>query len=240
MDIEINDNRIDSMVETIWKFIRGDIAVQYFEAWIYSGNDVENFLGKSLYFDTISTNYSEKESVDKIKRVLSEFVLSFPMQKCQCIQLSDITMVDMGEDSQKVFQHFTEVKKRGKEYWWLSVHQCHVCNQVWLVASEERQNDIYCLHRLDDQSLEEIINNNQCPSYFDTYEILLRIGFEAGVSVSFVDPFESSLSWIIADLVRDNPQILISEIAKLLNLNIELAIELSKQAMKDRKATIEF
>ena len=113
MNIETNDNQINSTVETIWKFIRGDLPVQHFESWIYSENDLEGFLGKSLYFDAISTNYSEKESVHKIKQILSESLLSFSLQECQCIQLSDISTVSMGEDSQKFFQHFVEVKNRG-------------------------------------------------------------------------------------------------------------------------------
>jgi hypothetical protein len=228
------------MIQKIWKFIRGDLPVKVFEEWLYSEDSLETIFGKTLYLDMISANYSDKESIFKIKQLLKEFVhTSFP-QKCYCIELPDVAVIDMGEDSEKVFKYLDEIKKRGEPYWWLSVDKCRECDQIWLVASEERQNDLYCLQRLNNQALDEILKNNKWPSLFDTYETLLRLGFDIGRSVRFVDPYESSLPYTIADLAKERPGIRISEIAKLLNLDIELAIELSKKAIKDENVQINF
>lgn len=122
----------------------------------------------------------------------------------------------------------------------MSVEKCRECDQVWLIGSEERQNDLYCLRRLDSQTFAEILKKNQWPSYFDTYETLLRIGLDAGRSVRFIEPFESSLTVTIVDLARERPGILVSEIARLLNLDAELAIGLSERAIRNEHVQIKF
>ena len=240
MQLMQNNVQLNHMIQKIWKFIRGDLSVKVFEKWLYSEDQLETMFGKALYFDVISANYSDNESIYQIKQLLSKFAHTSYPQKCHCIELPDVAVVDMGEDSEKVFQHHVEIKKRGEPYWWLYVNKCRECYQVWLVASEERQNDLYCLRRLDHQSLEDVLNKNQWPSYFDTYETLLHIGRKAGRSVRFVDQLDSSLSLTIADLARERPGILVSELAQLLNLEFELATELSKRAVRDEHVQINF
>ena len=160
---------------------------------------------------------------------------------CLCAGLIDINVVDMGDESEKVFASLLEVKKRGQPYWWLSVYQCYVCQQSWLVAQEERQNDVFCLYRLDPAVAEDILNNNHWIPIFDHYEDLLRIGLEAGKSVRFLEPLNSrSLRWTISDLAKDKPGISISEIAKLLNLNLDLAEEIAKKVIEEDGVTILF
>lgn len=224
--------------EKFWTFVRGDLPVKDFEEWVYSEKELEKVLGEKLYLDVISANYSDNTSIFEIKQQLTEFLRDTHPQKCKCIELPQVAVVDMGEDSKEVFKHFEEIKKRGDPYWWLSVDSCKACGQIWLVASEERQNDVYCLHRLTKHSLQEILENNNWPSCFDRYETLLRIGLEAGVSVTFVDPLESSLTWTVVDLVKDRPGITVSEIAELLNIDCELAKELASKAIKEEKVEI--
>ena len=230
----------DDFLENIWKFIRSDSAVDEFEEWVYSDITLENAFGKSLYLNIISTDYTSKEAVFKIKQLLKEFVSSSFIQKCHCFELSDIAVIDMGEDSEKVFKTLSKVREKGGDYWWLSVCRCFVCNQIWLVAAEERQNDLYCLKRMDESTLSNIITNNQWPTIFNKYETLLRIGFEAGRSVRFIEPHESSLQWTITNLAKDRPGIHVSEIAQLLNLNLELATSLSIRAKNNDNVQINF
>jgi hypothetical protein len=240
MTMAENNKYIDSRIENIWRFIRGDMKVQEFEQWVYSENSLEKMLGKTLYFETISVNYSGKDALNKIKELLSEYARQAAPLQCKCIQLSDIAVVATGEESKAVFQHIKEVAKRGEPFWWLSLEHCRECNQWWLVASEERHNDVYCLRRLDSQAADEILNKNSWPDCFDRYETLLRLGQHTGISVRFVDPMDSSLAWTIADLAKERPGIGISEIAKLLNLDMDVAKELARKAVKNEGIQIDF
>ena len=147
----------------------------------------------------------------------------------------------MGDESEKVFASLLEVKKRGELYWWLSVYQCYVCQQSWLVAQEERQNDVFCLYRLDAVKTEDIINNNHWIPIFDHYEDLLRIGLEAGKSVRFFEPLNSrSLRWTISDLAKEKPGINISEVSQLLNLDIQMAEEIARTVIREDGVHIAF
>ena len=240
MTIAENNKYIDSRIESIWRFIRGDMKVQEFEQWVYSENTLEKMLGKTLYLETISVNYSDKDALRKIKKLLSEYARQTSPLQCKCIQLSDIAVVATGEESKAVFQHMEEIAKRGDPFWWLSLEHCRECNQWWLVASEERHNDVYCLRRLDSQTADEILNKNSWPDCFDRYETLLRLGQHTGISVRFVDPMDSSLAWTIADLAKERPGIAISEIAKLLSLDMDVAKHLARKAVKNEGIQIDF
>ena len=78
-------------------------------------------------------------------------------------------------------------RSRGEPWWWLWCGECSRCGQWWLVGQEERQNDVYCLRRLDADEVNELLQNNVWPSDFDRYESLLRLGRDAGVMFRFAD-----------------------------------------------------
>jgi hypothetical protein len=50
----------------------------------------------------------------------------------------------------------------------------------------------------------------------------------------------SSLAWTIVDLAKERPGITISEIATLLNLDMDVAKELAKKAAKNERIQINF
>lgn len=235
-----NNQSANSIIENIWKFIRGDMSTSDFESWVYSNSTLENLFGKTLHLEIISANFSSKEVVFQLKEVLKKFLISSTNSSCTCIQISNIAVVDMGDESEKIFATLDEIKKRGDPYWWLSVYQCRDCQQSWLVAQEERQNDVFCLYRLDQVAMEDILNNNRWIPIFDGYENLLRIGLETGKRVRFLDPLNSSLRWTISDLAKEKPGIKISEVAQLLNLNIELAEEIARKVVREDDVSITF
>lgn len=238
--MESNDAS-NSAIENIWKFIRGDMLASDFEIWVYSNPTLENLFGKTLHLEIISSNFSSKDTIFQLKKVLKEFMISSTNPSCKCPQLSNIAVVDMGDESEEVFATFDEIKKRGHPYWWLSVYQCRECQQSWLVAQEERQNDVFCLSRLDEVAMKDIINNNRWIPIFDHYEDLLRIGLEVGKSVRFFEPLNSrSLRWTISDLAKEKPGINISEVAQLLNLDIQMAEEIARKVMREEGVDIVF
>ena len=125
--------------------------------------------------------------------------------------------------------------------WWLWCGECTRCGQWWLIGQEERQNDVFCLRRLADAERTALVDTDRWPSDFDTYEALLRLGLEAGWTVRFVDPEQAkSLRWTIEDLAKARPGIRVSQLARLLNLDMELAETLARRAVREDGAVIGF
>lgn len=228
----------EKTLDTLWKFIRGDLRTSEFEEWLYSNEELEDVFGDIFYFDLISINYKEKDVLFKSKIELTKFVKNKFPQRCHCIELADTAVLDFGDYASEVFSSLIEVNKRGGKYWWLSVYKCQVCNQIWLFGSEERHNDVYCLKRLDENIFSNICQNNIWPPDFDKYTSLIMLGYESGARIRFVDPFESSLQYTIQDLAEEQPGISVIELSKLLNLDYELALELSKSVISKNEVTI--
>lgn len=158
---------------------------------------------------------------------------------CECGRLDDPAIVGMGHH-EEVFRTLDQVRHRGSPWWWLLSFQCRACGQNWLVASEERQNDVYILRRLDEATADRITTENVWPPDFDRYETLLEIGRAAGRWARFVDVNDSPLLVTITDLARERPGIRVSELASLLNLDPTVAGELARQVVETAGATITF
>ena len=112
---------------------------------------------------------------------------------CECGRLEDPAVVGMGHH-EGVFRTLDEVRHRGSPWWWVLSFRCRACGQDWLVASEERQNDVYILRRLDEATAARIAAENVWPPDFDRYETLLEIGRAAGRWARFPDVAESPVN----------------------------------------------
>lgn len=210
-----------------------------FESWICTDPNAETYLGSELHFAVISADFRSAHVIDRLRDRLREHVRSAWPRTCRCIELSDVAVVAMGEEHVDVFRSIEETKKRGDPYWWLWLGRCHACNQWWLVAQEERQNDVFCMRRLAESEAAAVVDENRWPPDFDTYEALLGIGLNAGHSVRFVDPLgSSSLPSTIEDLARNRPGIRVSEIARLLNLEHDLARTLAQRVIAETGVSI--
>jgi hypothetical protein len=244
----------DQLLEVLWKFVRGDLQASDFETWLYRQPDLESQLGKDLYLAAISTDFSNRSEVWKLRCALADHVRARTSIGCMCIRLRDVDVVDMGTfpapepafegehdwSSEDVLRTLYEVQRRGSPLWWLWAARCRACGQGWLVGSEERQNDVYCMKRLAPEQLREIVDHGRWPSEFDTYEALLRIGLDAGRSVGFVDPLSSSMNATVVDLAKARPGICVSEIAKLLSLDLAIATELARRAVEREGVRVVF
>lgn len=224
--------------EGVWRFVRGDTAPKLFERWVCAHAEIEQAFGQNLYLDVISADYSDTQAVHELKARLGDWAHDLGPLACRCITLSDLSVVDMGEEAGALFSTRTNIVVRGEPYWWLFAQVCQVCGDPWLVAQEERQNDVYCMRRLSSDEWEGIQSQQRWPSDFDMYESLLRIGREAGKSVRFMDPMNSSLRWTIQDLAKARPGIRVSELASLLNLDANLASSLAREAMLSDRVDI--
>jgi len=153
---------------------------------------------------------------------------------CECEHWDDLCIVNMTSDTcPHFFDKFEDIVRKGQPQWWLSVRKCKKCNEHWLVAQEERTNDIFCLNRLNKKQVDDIINENIWPAVFDRYETLLEIAKQNNLCYIFFDPInDSPIIWTIEDLALERPYIKISELAKLLNIKSENAVKLSKKAIE--------
>ena len=159
--------------------------------------------------------------------------------ECECVALPDTVVVDMANPGRSMV-HFDELQVRGEPFWWLGVSRCAVCHTPWLVAQEERQNDVFVLRRLTTAELTGIVEANRWPTYLDKYETLLRLGHAAGHVAIFADPVgDSSLAWTMNDLARERPGITVQELAELLALDPGTAAIIADQAIIQHGASID-
>jgi len=219
------------LLETLWRFVRRDTDPREFERWLYADPNIEAMLGDSLYMAAIETKFGDCESVFQLRRRIRAFALTHDSSNCLCVRHSDITVIAMGQH-EEFFATLETTRERGDPYWWLFTADCRSCGESWLVASEERHNDVYILRRLQPDEREAIIAEALWPSDFDRYETLLKIGKDAGRSVTFADPLNSSLVHTVRDLAKARPGIRIPELASLLNVSNDLAAALAQRARR--------
>lgn len=228
----------DESIATVWTFVRGDLAVRDFERWACESQSVEEMLGSVLYMDVISADYRDPVVIASVRDRLERYLRALPDHTCECVTVADVGVVDMGAH-EALFASLDQVATRGDPYWWLWAAQCRQCGQGWLVGSEERQNDIYCMRRLVPAELAAAVQG-QWPPDFDRYQSLLEIGRSAGRSVRFIDPLgSSSLRATMIDLARDRPGVAVSALAALLNLDREVAVQIAVNAMEQSKVVID-
>lgn len=233
---------LDSFILDIWRFVRGDTEAREFEQWLYARTDeLENRLGGQNALAVLSADYGVSAAVADVRKILRAFAeqasSSLP---CRCVTLANVAVVEMGSPGDQVLETIEERRSRGEPWWWLWCGECSRCSQWWLVGQEERQNDVFCLRRLDADETNDLIQNNVWPSDFDRYESLLRLGHDAGVMFRFADPEEaSSLRWTMADLAKARPGIRVAELASLLNLEPDTARILAERAIREDGVVIQ-
>jgi hypothetical protein len=229
---------LENCFTSVWEFVRGDMTISVFEKELYSSNQYEKYFGQTFYLEVISNDFRNSDSTFQLKQKLAEYQRKVHTTNCKCVELKNLAVLDMFHD-EKYFDTFQTVLKRGQPLWWLYLSCCEKCNQYWLVAQEERHNDIYCLCRLNNIVAEKIISENIWPSIFDRFEDLLKIGLEAGKSVRFLDPLnDSSLAVTMEDVANANPGIKLSYIAKLLILDIDTAALVAKSVIAKKNVNI--
>jgi hypothetical protein len=222
---------MDTSVETIWRFVRGDIDPRAFEQWLYSHTTLEELLGAHLYLDVVSADFGDGEEIRRARLALEAFARSVTDTPCECVTLPDTAIVDMVNPG-TLLDHFEELRSRGGRYWWLYVSRCTVCQTPWLVAQEERQNDVFVLRRLTNAELTRILTSDSWPTYFDAYGTLVRLGTAAGHRVRFLDPLgDSSLLVTMVDIAKEEPGIALAALAEMLNLDTETAAIIADQAI---------
>lgn len=147
---------------------------------------------------------------------------------CCCSALADFAVVPMGGIGldELVFASFKEPVRHGGEQWWLAVYTCLACRQDWMIASDERIYDNHYLRRLTPASLWEITEFDCWPDEFLSFEKLMTLGKATGRYGQFVEPRSPALVASAEDLRRERPEISVEEIATLLSIPNDQAVDL--------------
>jgi hypothetical protein len=156
---------------------------------------------------------------------------------CCCKSLPDLAVVPMGGDGldERVFATLDRIKEHGGDQWWLYVSACLKCSQNWMIAQDERIYDNYYLRRLAPSVYRGIVEQDQWPDEFLTYEGVLRLGRTMSKPWTFLDSRSPALVYTAEDLRRERPDISIDEIAYLLAIPVPDAVRLlQKHSMIDR------
>lgn len=222
-------NETDKQV--LWEFIRGDMPAQTFEAWLYSTAHLENIVGNEAYLEIISVDFSNKSQVYLLKQKFEKMLREMAPLKCECISLANDDATEEGSERWKIVRAtFDLIKAFGKSRWWLGLLQCNQCQQYWLYAEESRINDIDLFKRVDASVANKIIQHNEWPEHFQTFEELLMIQRKNNYpTFRFADPFANSLINTVIDLKSERENISAEEIAMLLNIDVEHARDLLKK-----------
>ena len=229
---------MDGELAVVWRFVRRDLDARTFERWLYEQPQLEQRLGPQLYMEVVSVDFGNAEALFQVRRKLESYARVHSDMSCECVTLPDTAVVDMAHPG-VLLDHFEELRRRGESHWWLGVSRCTVCQTPWLVAQEERQNDVYVLRRLTARELAGILTSGQWPTYFDAYGTLLRLGSAAGHRAVFGDPVgDSSLVATMCDIAEGEPGITVTELATLLNLDPETAALIADQAIVRHGARI--
>jgi hypothetical protein len=214
------------------------MKVAEYEAWLYADAGLESRVGPAMYLDLISADYRDDKAVRRARKELEAFARADAPLSCECVALPDIAVIDMGNEGEALL-YFEQVRNRGEPYWWLHAARCSMCGTGWLVAQEERHNDVFVLRRLTADELKALAAQDNWPPDFDTYETLLRLGRDTGRSVRYADPVGSSdLEWTMADLARQRPGINVGELAELLNLDDVTAAMIARKAIRTHGVSI--
>lgn len=214
--------------EALWRFVRGDLSPRAFEQWVCTTPELEGELGPRLYMQAISAAYGNPDEVDAVRKEIESFLVTCRPAACACLEMRDLQVVPMGHHERQ-FRTIEVVRRHGEPLWWLELNRCSACGQWWLLAAEERQNDVYCLRRMSGDEAERVMAGGAWPTDFHKYETLIRLGIEAGVVFRFLNPMEQRHT--LADLARERPGICVSELAHLLALDVDVAERVAREAV---------
>jgi len=219
----------DEHTEALWRFVRGDTTPAAFEQWVCTTPALEAELGASLYLQAISAAYGKPDGVDEVRKEIESFLVTCRPAPCACLEMRDLQVLEMG-DHERQLRTLVEMKRHGEPLWWLHLERCSACSQWWLVASECRQNDVFCLKRMCEADARSVMAGGPWPTDFHRYETLIRHAIATDNVFHFLDPMDRRPT--IAGLARERPGIPVSELAELVALEVEIAAIVAREAVR--------
>ena len=229
------------LVRTLWRFVRGEMPVGDFEAWVYTTKELEAFLGPERYFQAISAVYSKESDVESLGAMVRSRLDELGPRPCECPTLRERSTVPIGYGGEDFRRNVETLTRAGPPRWWLECLRCKVCGQAWLSATDMRVNDAHFLVRLGEEAVARLLGKGEWPADFDTYESVLRCGREFGIHWEYAAPLESKeLYWSVVDLAQARPGIKLTELAALLPIGTAIARAIALKAVAAEGVEITF
>ncbi len=212
----------EALETVLWTFIRTDLSVADFEAWLYTQDPMDELLGAVLAFDLMATDYRDRNAVYLIRQRLEKRLR--PMLSCECVTLPDLASVPMGADGRdgRVFATQEPIGEDSDRPWWLHAYRCKACGEAWLAAHEERIYDEYLFRRLSETEV-RAVEQGRWPDDFLTYESVLKTCAKLGRPWRWDDPLAASLRYTVEDLRAARPDISPEEIAACMGIEVDHA-----------------
>jgi hypothetical protein len=152
------------------------------------------------------------------------------MTTCRCETQPLLVDAGMGSEDDTALETLELMVSHGAPRRWLSAERCSACGQWWLVAADERINDVYLRRRLTEAEIEALQSRREWPADFSTFAEVLRLGRERGHSVIFGDPESPALVDTVVDLAREEDGIRASRVAWLLQIDLGQTLRLADLA----------
>lgn len=228
--------------ELAWAFVRGDASAADLRARRRAAARAASAPLRGLFGDLDAALAGD---LDELRTWLAGELEAGLPEGCHCPRLRDREVLDLagplppspalgparGWTADVLTARIETLAERGEPCPWLSAAACGGCGQGWLVAREDRHNEVLCLVRIDDGVLEAIGAEGLWPESLDTYEELLRHGRASGRFVEYEDPLDSPLGDLIRDLALERPGISVSDLEELLNVDSAVCTTLARRAM---------
>ena len=150
---------------------------------------------------------------------------------CFCKGGDGLIAIRMGDPDGadvRMLEALDQFKAHSGRQWWLYAATCKNCEKSWLVAEESRIHDNHYLRELSDQERAKIVEEDEWPTDFLRWEDVIGLGVRLGLTCRFFDP--NDLTDTVKELIEDREDITGAEIARLLNLDENVAEHLISRA----------
>lgn len=169
----------ETIKESLWSFIRGDLDEDNFEKWLYINSELLYALDKIFYVNLVSISYSDKSEVNALKKMLFE-VLAHQPNSCLCDAIPNSTcLYPFLEEERNIWdnylnltqiyasiENFSGVPPIHKSRWYqpVEIGCCNKCNTWWFRTFEESEFCGYYLIRLKPQEAALMIKSSDWPN----------------------------------------------------------------------------
>jgi hypothetical protein len=168
---------MDSMLEKLWQFARGDLEPQAFEEWFLARSEdetVQAMLGRELVSALLEADYDDPIAHMEVCEKLENRLDVVAPRQCRCLTWRDHQILPLGWDEVTgqagVLEDFFDYSLVTRRTPWLECVECRRCQQAWYLATDTADDD-YHLVRLDAAAVEGI-RRGVWPSIFDQWEVV--------------------------------------------------------------------
>lgn len=164
-----------SKIEIIWKFVREDMYINEFEAWLYQSKELESEIPAELYLEALSFNYKSHSEAElkALKSHLREWLESSFHYECPCITLKDYDdtyAICTSYNWEKYTFVLDHLEKSCKILLTKNKHMrmvvCLQCNTYWYLGNDLFR-DGFIFKRLNATEIAKIQNHHEWPTDFD-------------------------------------------------------------------------